>query len=284
MELSVETCSLRNKYNDITALKLIKQAGFDAFDYSFYWCNSNNDMLGTDYLQKAQEIKELSQNLGLECKLAHAPVSFKYSNKNNISDPEFLKIVRSIEFASVIGSKNIVVHAITRDLPNHINLYQYNHNFYQSLIPYANRFNVNILVENLFNINGNKNIPVLSEPGELTNFIKSLNSGRVKICLDIGHLAVTGLEPADVIKGLNNNLLAALHMHDNYGITDQHLLPYMGKIDWDSVANALKTIEYKGDITLELTGYLPKISDDLIPPALKLAEQIGRTIIKKIKN
>ena len=35
MKLSTETGGLRRRYDDKVAVKMIKDAGFDAFDYSF---------------------------------------------------------------------------------------------------------------------------------------------------------------------------------------------------------------------------------------------------------
>lgn len=40
MQLSMETVVLRNKFGDETAIRMLKEAGFDGIDYSFYWPGS----------------------------------------------------------------------------------------------------------------------------------------------------------------------------------------------------------------------------------------------------
>ena len=43
----------------------------------------------------------------------------------------------------------------------------------------------------------------------------------------------------------------SLHIQDNHGQRDDHLLPGDGAIDWDDVTAVLKEIGYRGDVVLE---------------------------------
>ena len=47
------------------------------------------------------------------------------------------------------------------------------------------------------------------------------------------------------------DLLAALHVHDNFGIKDEHNIPGNGIIDWDGFVKALVDIGYDGVFSLE---------------------------------
>jgi sugar phosphate isomerase/epimerase len=51
--------------------------------------------------------------------------------------------------------------------------------------------------------------------------------------------------------GLYGARLAALHLHDNNGRKDSHLLPGLGTIDWQRVSARLKKTGYQGAISLE---------------------------------
>ena len=42
-----------------------------------------------------------------------------------------------------------------------------------------------------------------------------------------------------------------MHVHDNNGRTDTHLLPYFGTIDWEPFLDALYKIGYGGCFNLE---------------------------------
>jgi len=46
MRLSVETYVLHKRYGDERAAEMLKKAGFDSIDYSFYWLAEEDDTLG----------------------------------------------------------------------------------------------------------------------------------------------------------------------------------------------------------------------------------------------
>ena len=89
---------------------------------------------------------------------------------------------------------------------------------------------------------------------ELKSLIHTAGSEGLAICLDTGH--------HNLIKGNQGNfireaglLLQALHLHDNDGSGDQHLMPYgAGKIDWKDVFSALKEVGYHGLYNWEIPG------------------------------
>jgi sugar phosphate isomerase/epimerase len=56
-----------------------------------------------------------------------------------------------------------------------------------------------------------------------------------------------------------------MHVHDNHGVTDEHILPMMGTIEWRSIMQALREINYTGDFVYESaqpTKHLPE--DDIL--------------------
>ena len=75
----------------------------------------------------------------------------------------------------------------------------------------------------------------------------------------------------------------ALHIHDNRFKADDHTLPYLGEIDWDTVTDALGQIGYAGDFTYEVTGYLTRFDDELVEKALALQVAVGRRLIEKVE-
>jgi sugar phosphate isomerase/epimerase len=44
------------------------------------------------------------------------------------------------------------------------------------------------------------------------------------------------------------------HLHDNRGRTDDHLLPFEGRINWDAGLMALQKIGYEGVLMFELAA------------------------------
>ena len=281
MKLSVETFVLREMFSDEDALRMIDKAGFDAYDYSFYWVNDKTDMLGEDYRQRAMVLRQLGDSLGITCNQAHAPFEIAHGDAFVLTNTNYLRLVRSMEFASILGAQHIIVHAIKDELPEELDFFDYNRRFYESLIPWCEKFGIRICVENLFNWQ-EKAIPVLCDPTEHQEFVRQLNSPWVKICIDVGHSAITGYEPEEVLAAMDPQLLAALHIHDNDGFRDQHLLPGQGSMDWDAITAALGNIGYHGDITFELTGYWRSKNPEQMPEALLNAYRVGRGLIAQI--
>lgn len=74
----------------------------------------------------------------------------------------------------------------------------------------------------------------------------------VKMCWDCGH--ETCYTPQYEFMSMFGEKLAALHIHDNYGILNQddHLLPFDGVIDFNRVARLIKESGYEGSIMLEV--------------------------------
>ncbi len=95
---------------------------------------------------------------------------------------------------------------------------------------------------------------------DLLKYIDTVKSEHLGICLDTGHLnatrALTGVTETQREFILNaGKHLKALHIHDNDGSGDQHLLPYSrGTIDWCDFMSALKESGYNRLFNFEIPG------------------------------
>ena len=89
---------------------------------------------------------------------------------------------------------------------------------------------------------------------DLLRLIGAAGGRNLGICLDTGHLNLAGRDQAGFIRQAGSRLLA-LHIADNEGQRDQHLMPFgPGKIDWEPVVPALNDIGYAGLFNLEIPG------------------------------
>lgn len=50
---------------------------------------------------------------------------------------------------------------------------------------------------------------------------------------------------------LYGDKLIALHLHDNNGQEDAHVLPFTGNVNWNRIASKLEKINYTGATALE---------------------------------
>jgi len=72
---------------------------------------------------------------------------------------------------------------------------------------------------------------------ELLSFVESYDSPAVGLCYDSGHAHVMG-DAVGALEAFAPHVVT-VHLHDNDGASDQHLIPGQGTIDWGPVVAAL---------------------------------------------
>ncbi len=284
MKLSVELYSVAGLFGDHKAIDLIRQAGFDAIDYSYYYEKECEEILGENYKEYAKGLRAHLDQAGLSCNQAHAPFTFRYGMLSDAAEQKYLNIIRSLESASILGAKNIIVHSIS--VPEDVDFEEYNIAYYRSFIPYCEAFNIHVAVENLFSKDAKRNrlVGKLGSPKELNNIVKKINSPWIVACVDVGHAALTGYEPEDFISRVDPHILKCLHVQDNDYLGDRHTLPYLANLNWSAIMASLKKSGYEGDLTFEIVKYLQKFPNELVPEALKFAAVVGKHLISIYEN
>lgn len=116
----------------------------------------------------------------------------------------------------------------------------------KKLLPIAKGYGITICLENMpltkFSI---------SSPTEILKFVRAVDDENFKICLDTGHAHPhRDTTPAKAVLELGKQI-KVLHVHDNRGDGDLHLLPYFGEIDWPAFGKALKEIGFDGVFSYE---------------------------------
>ena len=286
MKLSIDNGMLLARFGVYESARMIKEAGFDCIDMTYYTVPVDSPLLDDGYREYAIKLKEYLDELGLECNQAHAPFVFAYGDRFALEDPHYRAIVRSVESAAILGAKVIVVHSVGHRQGNDILFDRaYNLDYYRSLIPYCEKFGIRIAVENLFEYGQNGGfVGRLGTPEELSEFVSELDSPCFCACLDTGHASLTGVKPEDFVAGMRADTLQVLHVHDGDYLGDRHTLPYLMDFDWQKIMCALKKIGYHGELTFEILNYFRNIPKELIPEALRFAEKTGRYLIDIYKN
>ena len=89
------------------------------------------------------------------------------------------------------------------------------------------------------------------EPVRLVELMTDLGAPNVGVVIDTGHQNIVG-DPVETLRTIGEHLIT-LHLHDNHGEQDEHLLPGRGTVDWNGVVSALDEIEYPGVFMYELS-------------------------------
>lgn len=89
---------------------------------------------------------------------------------------------------------------------------------------------------------------------DLLGIVEAVGAPNLGICLDTGHLNMAQRDQGEFIREAGAHL-KALHIADNEGEKDQHIMPYgKGTVKWPVVVSALKEIGYDGIFNLEIGG------------------------------
>ena len=75
MIVSTDTAQLKVNYGDAESIRMLKEAGFDAYDYSMFVSplGLEDPLERADYRQYAVNLRAYADQVGIVCNQAHAP-------------------------------------------------------------------------------------------------------------------------------------------------------------------------------------------------------------------
>jgi sugar phosphate isomerase/epimerase len=115
----------------------------------------------------------------------------------------------------------------------------------------------------------------LSRVGSLVHFVEEVvEAPGVGICLDFGHAHMDG-DLVDGIETVSEHLIA-IHLNDNHGRTDDHLVPFEGSIDWPAALTSVQKVGYDGTLLFELAARGP--TKDTLRKARKARDHMERLL------
>lgn len=237
-----------NKYQRLASI------GFEAIDFQMADTETGLYSMSDSELRSliARE-RALAAEAGILINQAHGPWRWPPRDLTAEDRAERMeKMKRSIYISHLLGCKNWIVHPIMpfgiEDIgtENQQTTWDMNLEFMSELLKTAKEYDVTICLENM---------PMLkfsiATPEKILEFVRLMNDGHFKICLDTGHVAVfRELSIGDEIRRVGDSL-ASLHVHDNDGRRDLHQFPLFGVIKWSELSKALRDINYSGVFSLE---------------------------------
>lgn len=284
MLISIEGHELRKRYGDEKMIQVLKESGFKAMDYSLHSTQDDLRILlcdGDEYITHAKEVRQMLDAAGMVCNQTHAETGMRDYYPYDVSHPKYLEIVRCIEITSILGAKQLVVHGVSNPFEySEQEFLDRNIAYYSSLIPYCEKFGVRVAVENLMEMDSNRQHyrAFIGTPQALSRVVQACNSPWIVGCLDVGHAALIQ-DPAKFIRECAPGVIQAMHVHDNDYLDDRHMLPFTQNLDWPEIMKALKETGYQGDLTFELCTYQKRMPDALLPDALKFAHKVGEYLV-----
>jgi len=213
----------------------IKEVGFDGV---FLSCEET-DLTGNEI--------EYVKNKGLDIETLHLQYNkprrfiLDLQDNNNLKDDALNILKRNIDLAYKYDIKKVVMHSSSGKTPTRLN--NTNINNYIEIVEYCKQKDITICFEN---------IRVSEYQDDLLNYFKDYDN--VKACFDIGHAnAFTkDLNTKDYSNTFKR--LGCVHIHDNDGTFDYHIIPGMGNIDF--VKHFKNILKYTNNFNYTLELYL----------------------------
>lgn len=198
-----------------------------------------------DHIDTGRRFADFMHSHGVSSPQGHLrfPVPFA-------TDPDIYQyLVRQIEMYEAIGVKCAVLHGdymkgldLTSEERHELNI-----EAIAKLMSMIEHVDITICLENLCGVNRGID--------ELLDILGRVNSSKLGICLDTGHLNLTGTSSHREFILKAGERLKALHIADNDGSGDQHLAPFgRGRIDFIDIMRALREIDYNGLFNYEIGG------------------------------
>jgi sugar phosphate isomerase/epimerase len=228
------------------ALREFKAHGFDHCEISFE--HAYMLMERGDIKKAGEEFKRFAYELGVDISQGHLSYEAKLCKSEG---REFLK--KQIDLFLAMGVKNAVLHCDSLTWRNDEDVsteekIKENESALSELLDYIRDTDMIICLENLIST------AFVNSVDGLLHFIEKFGSKNLGICLDTGHLNLTDRDQVNFIRKAGKHI-KALHLADNEGKRDQHLMPYgCGSVDFVSVIREMKSLGYEGMYNLEIPG------------------------------
>lgn len=240
---------------DEERIRQLHRAGFRYIDLSMYSFTPDCEYMSENWREEVYKIRRLAEELGMEFVQAHSQGGNALSDDKDHVEFLIASTLRQIEICEILGIGNTVVHPGCKPGVSKEEWFRLNKEFYEKLLPAAEKCGVNILCENSTKANMGDMYFIITGK-DTREFVDYVGHPRLHVCWDTGHANCEGNQYEDIL-ALGNQLYA-IHYNDNRGTMDEHVAMYVGTLNHDEVINALIDVGFKGYFTLECDSTLRK--------------------------
>ncbi len=272
------------------AIERVVSAGFRVLDFNFCdWLFDGSPFIEDEWEQWIVQLRNCADDLGARFSQAHGPIFDKFEDSDKATWMTAMSH-RSLKAAAILGVHWVVFEP--ESLPggfdaNHVaHIKQRNLDWFGGLLPTAEQVGVGLAIENCCDCSAYVRKASRwygSVPAELIDLVDSFNHPRVGVCWDTGHAHIQGLDHNAALISLGKRL-KAMHVQDNNGKDDQHLIPFYGTIVWRAIMDALDAIAYEGDFTYEVHNFVRVLPDPLRDHALRYAVDVGECLLAMLTD
>ena len=291
-QLSGNTESLRDM-NEV--LRVLREIGYNTIDLSFCFHNKPDYLLrDDDWERKIDQVGETAAKLGITFYQSHLPF---VKGCSTAVDPCFRKpdyqeyfdecTRRAYMASGRLGVRWAVAHPLTfpqYNFENKVTL-EANRAYNDKFVELGMRYGTGTAFENMLpSLDRSMPFRYCQHYEQLIELVDSYADPQVGVCWDTGHANQMKLDQPRALRTIGSRL-KTLHINDNhYGNRDEHLLPYMGTIDWDGVLDALVDIGYEGSMNYETGKVTIEAYGDIQLELVKMVYRNGEYLMKRYEQ
>ena len=239
-----------DRYGLEEGARRMAEDGYKAVDYPLADTNGELFLARDDELMvKIMHIKKTLNAAGLTVEQIHGPWHYPEYTMDGDRAERFEKMTKALVIGWHLGAKYMAIHPL---MPFGVSgdgtteeLRAINKQFFAALANVAQKLGMYVCLENMPFVDF-----ALSTVEQIADFVREVNHPALKMCFDVGHANIFGGRIGEKVR-YASDLIKIIHVHDNMGDRDNHLIPYEGCVDFADFAEALFDIGYDGIFNLE---------------------------------
>lgn len=216
------------------------KAGFKYIHWCEFWSRS---MVADDaFLSKVQHELERTGLLLLDTHNAESFQTAPSSADETKRQRGVSRLKQHINFTSALKGDCVVIHPgpfVNRRDRKYKERWDSLHRSIDDVAPLCYECGVRLAVENM---------PYRTPPEFYALFDRYPHT-LLGFCFDSGHANIAN--ESSLLRTLGSRLIA-LHLHDNDGKRDQHMIPGTGTVDWAEIAEGIRAADYQKPLNFEL--------------------------------
>ena len=262
------------------------QGGYRVLDINF--CESMNPhsrMRDDDWQNYVKDIAEMGRRWGVVFRQSHLPYYdiFAENDEDKVKTMEEL-IRRSIIASAELGVEWTVTHpgTVYSAGPDVSVSKEKNLEYYSRHVATARENGIGICLENDFEYRPRQPMQRIycANIYELVDLVDAFGDPQhVGVCYDFGHANLVGQGFHRQNLNIIGSRLHAIHVQDNHGVADEHLMPFHGNINWAEAMAGLADIGYDGDLTYEIQEFGRYFPNDQKHLVVEYSLKVGRVLM-----
>jgi len=251
-----------------------RAAGFEEFDLGL-----RSVHLLEDGWEKFYDTQcEIAAKAGIRMRYAHLPFDFPAKTAEGWERHQ-LAVFRGIEAAKRADVDCAVIHPVSWHMTEYDRDAEYAFclEYLRPICECAHQAGLPLAIENMRSAGHSAPACLRRFATDVDDIIRLADELDEGICWDTGHANISMMEPEKYLPRIGRRL-REIHVNDNHGEDDVHILPFQGQVKWDVTMRTLRKIGYQGSLNMELTA--KKLPESARFHLIQTMADTGRELIR----